>query len=133
MTRSRRPRRPLEGDDQANVVAYLRDVLPAYGRRVFSVPNERAHTGTGAQRAAAWRALHRKGASAGVPDLLIPGPPPKAPHCGGVVIEMKRGPGAPWRPGQVPWLLHFVAIGWIAARCNSESEALELVQGVGYE
>jgi len=124
--------RNTETVDQENVVAFLRDTLPAYGRRVFAVPNEREHKGDARQRAATWRAAVRRGASPGVSDLIIPGAPPLAPHCGGVAIEMKRGPKAPWRPGQLPWLLHFAAIGWIAARCNSEQEALELVQGVGY-
>lgn len=121
-----------ETEAQERLIAYLREVLPCYGRRVFAVPNEREHTGSKAKKVMLWRALQRKGASPGCPDLLIPGPPPLALHLGGLALEMKKDKKSKWQPGQVPWLLYYNAIGWIGARCNGLDDALRLVRGFGY-
>ena len=130
--KARHDRGMTETDAQEMLIAHLREILPRYGRRVFSVPNERKHTGSKGARVAQWRSLKRRGASAGCPDLIVPGTLPNMPHCGGLVIEMKRNAKSSWQPGQLAWLTHYAAIGWIAARCDGLAEAMELVEAVGY-
>ena len=119
-----------ELDEQRTVVAYLRRVLPKYARRVFSVPNERRFRGGRGSRAGQWRKLAEAGASAGVPDLVIPGTTPSG--YGGIVIEMKRTKNSTTRPEQWKWLLHFASLGWIAVRCRGADEALTLLRLHGY-
>ncbi len=131
-SRALAPGKMSETEAQERLVAYLREVLPLYGRRVYAVPNERKHEGSKRARVAQWRALERRGASRGVPDLHIDGAPPGMPHCGGVKIEMKRDEAAGYRPGQIGWLLHYCSIGWLAARCDGYEAGLALVRAAGY-
>jgi hypothetical protein len=119
-----------EHTEQTAVFRYLRRVLPAYGRRAFSVPNERRLHGTKGQRAAAMRRLKAAGLEPGVPDFQIPGTTPLG-GFGGVAVEMKARGGVV-TPAQWDWLLHYASIGWLAAVCWSADEAIGLCKEVGY-
>lgn len=121
---------PSEHVEQCAVVRYCRRVLPAYGRRVFSVPNERKLQGPAWSKARQWAELHRAGAEPGVSDLLLPGMTPSG--YGGIAIEMKRRKGSKTDPLQWVWLLHFLSLGWVAVRCKGSDEAIRIVKEHGY-
>jgi hypothetical protein len=125
------PVRRSEHQGQCAVFRHLRRVLPRYGRKAFAVPNGTKLGGSQAQRAATMRELKAEGLEPGVPDWQIPGRTPRG-GFGGVVVEMKTARGRV-SPEQWDWLLHYASIGWFAAVCRSEAEALNVCKAVGYE
>ena len=90
----------------------------------FHVPNEGAR---GARESAI---LSTMGVRKGVPDLVIPQPPPGGTM--GSVIEMKCEAGGKLSPAQRAWLDAFKALGWRTAVCNGGDAAIEQLEAWGY-
>jgi hypothetical protein len=126
--------RKSEHAHQSEVFRFLRSVLPNYGRRAFSVPNQRRLSGNASQRAAQWSRLHAEGVEPGVPDFQVPGPPPLLPGCAGVVVELKPAHGSlrDVTAAQWSWLAYYAGIGWVSRACVGDLEAIRLLEAVGY-
>ena len=113
---------------QCGVFAWLRI------RRIkaFAVPNAWPIKGMRQSAKYALRSyLKAEGLERGVPDFLVPGPPPWLPNCPGMAIEMKTDMGV-LSDAQIEWLLHFAALGWFTKVCYSEHEAIQTMIRVGY-
>jgi len=113
-----------ELSEQAIVVSKLRRA----GHLVFAVPN--GHVRTKRQHI---QAKH-EGVSAGVPDLIIPDPPPNRPDCFATALEMKRAHAAPseLRDTQVEWLDALAHRHWAAVVGLGADDALAKLRALGY-
>lgn len=108
---------PSEDQEQAWLVAWFRRQYPFL--RIFAVPNGgHRHKATAAM-------LKATGATAGVPDLLIPASR-KGWH--GLFIEMKRTKGGTISPEQKDWLAHLNEQGYRAEVCKGFEAAKAVIK-----
>lgn len=89
------------------------------------------HTPNESRSTAGYRAkLHRLGLSKGVPDLVIPLPPP----CGGYIaaaLELKSDKGR-ITTEQKQWLETLAGLGWATACTRGLAESLGQLRAWGY-
>lgn len=95
----------------------------------FHVPNER---NTSQKRG---RQMKMAGVKSGVPDIVIPEPPPALPSdvCG-AVIEVKRRDASPSdvTENQADWLDKFAKYGRVTAVCLGADQAINQLEQWGY-
>ena len=84
--------------------------------RVFAIP----HGGLRSKGVA--MSLKAEGATAGVPDLMIPSL--------GVFIEMKKEKGGKVSPEQMEWLDYLTSVGYYTKVCNGCEEAKQFVLSI---
>ncbi len=123
--------RPSELSEQIKLAARLTRA----GIVFFHVPN-------GGRRSRSEAILLKQsGVKAGVPDIVIPVPPPQMPCslCGtnavvGAVVELKREGGKPSdvRPEQRRWLEAFEAYGWLSIVAYGAEDACAQLRRGGY-
>ncbi len=122
---------PSELSEQIKLCARLDRAGIVY----FAVPNG------GRRNKAEAILLKRSGVKAGVPDIVIPVPPPQIPCtlCGtvrlvGAVVELKRADGRPSdvRPQQRRWLQAFEAYGWLSIVGFGADDVCEQLRRGGY-
>jgi hypothetical protein len=117
---------PLEEDEQTSLAKYL-DLLQRQGKlRWFHCPNG------GERNLAVASRLKAQGVKRGVPDVLIPTPPPKCPGKVGVAIELKRVEGGTVSVEQAEWLQYLESVGWIVRVCKGWYDAHQFLKSVGF-
>ena len=77
-----------------------------------------------------WKIACSRGASAGVPDLLIFSKPPKFPECRGVALELKVS--APVTKNQQEWHTRLRENGWKVCVAYTYSETIRFLLDLGY-
>jgi hypothetical protein len=77
--------------------------------------------------------LKALGVKAGIPDVLIFTPPPKASWPVGIAIELKsKSKSARVSDGQRSWLERLSACDWLTFVCHGADEAIRNLERLGY-
>ena len=116
----------LKTSEQQEQIAVINWLRAQPGILWFHVPNERHCS---AREGARLKAL---GVRSGVPDLIIPTPPPAMPGKHGTFLEMKRREGGRRSPEQIAWCQALLNAGWAGGFANGAKEAVDILRSLGY-
>ena len=114
------------GSDEHSQQVIVCDALDAGDVFYFAVPN-------GANVSKRERAkLVAEGLKAGIPDLVLPDPPPARPGAPGAVLEMKKEKGGRVSAVQREKMARFRALGWEVMIAFGAVDALSQLRRLGY-